>query len=140
MTELNQVLSDTYLMYFKAHSYHWNVEGPNFPQYHEFFGNLYEELFAAIDVIAEQMRALGEYAPVSLAKIVADASMDEDTSVLTPEKMFNTLSTANDKVLVSLMQAYQKAEAQSDLGLSDFLQGRIDIHNKHGWMLKATGK
>jgi starvation-inducible DNA-binding protein len=140
MTELNQVLSDTYLMYFKAHSYHWNVEGPNFPQYHEFFGNLYEELFSAVDVIAEQIRALGEYAPVSLAKILTDASLDEDTSILTPEKMFSSLSTANDRILVSLMQAYQKAEADSEIGLSDFLQGRIDVHNKHGWMLRATGK
>lgn len=140
MQELNQVLSDTYLMYFKAHSYHWNVEGSNFPQYHEFFGNLYEELFAAIDVIAEQIRALNEYAPVSLAKILADASFDEDTSVQTPEQMFKNLSAANDRVLVSLMKAFQKAEAETEIGLSDFLQGRIDVHNKHGWMLRATGK
>lgn len=140
MQELNQVLSDTYLMYFKAHSYHWNVEGSNFPQYHEFFGNLYEELFAAIDTIAEQIRTLDLYAPVSLAKIIADASFDEDITVQTPEQMFKNLSNANDRVLVSLMKAFQKAEAESEIGLSDFLQGRIDVHNKHGWMLKATGK
>lgn len=140
MNELNQVLSDTYLMYFKAHTYHWNVEGPNFPQYHEFFGNLYAELFAAVDVIAEQIRALNAYAPVSLAKIISDASLSEDTTTQTPEQMFTNLSTANDRVLVSLMKAFQKAEAESDIGLSDFLQGRIDVHNKHGWMLRATGK
>lgn len=140
MQELNQVLSDTYLMYFKAHSYHWNVEGSNFPQYHEFFGNLYEELFASIDVIAEQIRTLNQYAPVSLAKVIADASYDEDTSVQTSEQMFKNLSNANDRVLVSLMKAFQKAEAESEIGLSDFLQGRIDVHNKHGWMLRATGK
>lgn len=140
MQELDQVLSDTYLMYFRAHSYHWNVEGPNFPQYHEFFSNLYEELFAAVDVIAEQIRALNLYAPVSLAKIIADASLEEDTSVQTPEQMFKNLSTANDRVLVSLMRAFQKAEADSEIGLSDFLQGRIDVHNKHGWMLRAISK
>lgn len=140
MNELNQVLSDTYLMYFKAHSYHWNIEGPNFPQYHEFFGNLYEELFAAVDVIAEQIRALNVYAPISLAKIISDASLSEDTTTQTSEQMFANLSTANDRVLVSLMKAFQKAEAESEIGLSDFLQGRIDVHNKHGWMLRATGK
>lgn len=140
MQELNQVLSDTYLMYFRAHSYHWNVEGSNFPQYHEFFGNLYEELFASVDVIAEQIRALNQYAPVSLAKIVADSSLVEDTDVPSSKEMFENLLKDNDRVLVSLMKAYQVAESQTELGLSDFLQGRIDVHNKHGWMLRATGK
>ena len=91
-------------------------------------------------MIAEQIRAVGEYAPVSLAKIIADASLIEDEAIQTPEQMFTNLSKDNDKVLVSLMKAYQKAEENSDLGLSDFLQGRIDVHNKHGWMLRATGK
>ena len=64
-----QAMANTFVMYFKAQSYHWNVEGINFPQLHEFFGDLYEELQGAVDPFAEQIRALGEYAPKNLDEV-----------------------------------------------------------------------
>jgi len=56
--QMKVVLADTFAMYLKAHMFHWNVTGPNFPQLHEFFGDLYEELHGAVDPIAEQIRTL----------------------------------------------------------------------------------
>ena len=66
---VKKVLADTFIMYYKTHSYHWNIEGSNFPQYHEFLQNIYEELFAAIDVIAEHIRQIDGYAPSSLSEL-----------------------------------------------------------------------
>ena len=63
------LLANQTFMYNKAHVFHWNVEGIEFPQYHGFFGELYGELYSAIDPIAEQIRALGEYAPVSIHEL-----------------------------------------------------------------------
>jgi len=140
-TALKKVLADTFVMYFKTHTYHWNVEGMFFPQLHEFFGNLYEELYGAVDPIAEHIRAMDSYAPMSLTELKGLSTVMETlTDVPDAKSMVNNLIVDNNTVIISLMQAYQEAEKASELGLSNFLQDRIDIHQKHGWMLKATAK
>lgn len=139
-TALTKVLANTFVMYFKAHAFHWNVEGMFFPQFHEFFGNLYEELHGAVDPIAEHIRAIDGYAPASLADIKAASSISEDILRTQPKEMLSSLISDNNLVIISLMQAYQEAEKVSELGLANFLQDRIDIHQKHGWMLKASSK
>ena len=140
-TALKKVLANTFVMYFKTHTYHWNVEGMFFPQLHEFFGNLYEELYGAVDPIAEHIRAMDSYAPMSLTELKGLSTVMETlTDVPDAKSMVNNLIVDNNTVIISLMQAYQEAEKASELGLSNFLQDRIDIHQKHGWMLKATAK
>jgi starvation-inducible DNA-binding protein len=134
---LTEVLSDTFVMYFKAHSFHWNVEGPNFSEYHKFLGKLYKELFAAIDPIAEHIRALDEYAPKTLSSILAATKIQEQSEAYGFIQMVNELKENNDMVIISLYSAYQAAEDASELGLANFIQDRIDIHQKHGWMLRA---
>ena len=74
-------MADTFAMYLKTHNYHWNVEGENFYQYHEFFKNLYEELFAAVDVLAEEIRGLNEYAPGSFSRFSELSSIEDATTV-----------------------------------------------------------
>jgi starvation-inducible DNA-binding protein len=139
-TALTKVLANTFVMYFKTHAYHWNVEGMFFPQFHEFFGNLYEELHGAVDPIAEHIRAIDGYAPSSLTKIMAMKNIQESDLVTEPKTMISNLITDNNLVIISLMQAFQEAEKVSEIGLANFLQDRIDIHQKHGWMLKASLK
>jgi len=136
---LKKVLADTFGMYFKAHAYHWNVVGPDFSQYHDFFGKLYEELFSAVDTIAEHIRAIDGMAPNNLT-MLKDLSSLQDADPSAPMDMFNDLLMTNNLVLVTLMRAYQLADDADELGLANFIQDRIDIHQKHGWMLKATLK
>lgn len=136
---LKKALADTFGMYFKAHAYHWNVVGPDFSQYHDFFGKLYEELFDAVDTIAEHVRAIDGIAPNNLT-MLKDLSSLQDADPTAPMDMFSDLLLANNLVLVSLMRAYQLADDADELGLANFIQDRIDIHQKHGWMLKATLK
>lgn len=139
-TALTKVLADTFVMYFKSHAFHWNVEGMFFPQFHEFFGNLYEELHGAVDTIAEHIRAVDGYAPHSLSNIMSMKTIGEENLLTDPKSMITNLITDNNLVIISLMQAFQEAEKVSEIGLANFLQDRIDIHQKHGWMLKASIK
>ena len=136
---LKKVLADTFGMYFKAHAYHWNVVGPDFSQYHDFFGKLYEELFGAVDTIAEHVRAIDGMAPNNLTMLKELMSLS-DADPSNAMDMFNDLLMTNNLVLVSLMRAYQLADDADELGLANFIQDRIDVHQKHGWMLKATLK
>ena len=137
---MKKVLADTFAMYLKAHNYHWNVEGSNFPQYHEFFGNLYIELHGAVDPIAEQIRTLDSYAPGSFSRFKELTDIEDEVSVPMGVEMARRLQSDNEIVLATLNMALKLAQQFEKPGLEDFLTGRIDIHNKHGWMLRSIAK
>lgn len=141
MEELHEsmkvLLANTFVMYMKAHGYHWNVIGPDFPQLHDFFGDLYEELHSSLDEIAEQLRTVRSFAPGTLRRIVELSTIQEDDKISKPENMAQRLLDANETVMSNLRDAYNKAEEASELGLSNFLQDRLTVHAKHGWMLRS---
>ena len=137
---LKKLFASNYAFYLKAQYYHWNVEGPNFPQYHDFFGELYAEIGGSIDGMAEHIRALDAYAPGSFKRFVALSDIEGDDTIPSALDMFTRLLADNEKLLTMLIDVYRKAEAQDRLGLSNFLQDRIEAHRKHSWMLRATLK
>lgn len=135
--EMKKVLSNTFMMYYKAHAAHWNVEGMLFSSLHEFFGMLYEDLHDAVDPIAEHIRALGVYAPFSLTTLIANAEIPEDTGVYDTREMIAGLIAANDLVRASLYRARGEADVVKESGVINFLEERIDKHDKFSWMLKS---
>jgi len=137
---LKKVLADTFALYLKAHNFHWNVEGANFSEFHDFFGELYLELFEAVDFIAEQIRSIDAYAPGSFSRFQELTTIKDENSVVNSMAMVRKLEQDNKIVIASLVAAYKEAEAEKELGLANFLQNRIEIHNKHGWMLRAYQK
>jgi starvation-inducible DNA-binding protein len=137
---MRKVLADTFAMYLKAHNYHWNVEGPNFPQYHDFFGKLYEELHGAVDPIAEEIRSLDAYAPGSFARFLELTEIQDETNVPMAREMAAKLLADNQIVLNTLNMAFKLADQFDKQGLADFVAGRIDVHNKHAWMLRSIIK
>jgi starvation-inducible DNA-binding protein len=134
---LKKVLANTFGMYLQAHNYHWNVEGMFFSQLHAFFGDLYGQLFAAVDPIAEHIRALGAYAPASMSRYLELMSVEDETSVPSARDMITKLVAANDLVRASLYDAHHAAEAANENGVINFLEDRIDAHDKISWLLKA---
>ena len=132
------VLANTMVMYFKAHTYHWNVEGKNFSQYHEFFGDIYEEVYGSIDKAAEEIRTLDEYAPASLSKILEETTISEDEEKpLTVELMLTNLLDANEEVMVSLNSLLDTSTKEKCQGLANWAADRLDIHSKHRWMIRS---
>lgn len=124
----------------KAQQYHWNVEGDDFPQYHEFLGDLYTEVDGVIDQIGEFIRTLDAYAPLSPARIAELSTLNDTDPAPEAMVMFRNLFSDNTKVIDSIMEAYRLAERYSELGLSNFLQDRIAAHKKHQWMLRSILK
>lgn len=138
--DLKRVQADTFAMYAKAHYYHWNVEGPDFVQYHDFLGKLYEELFGVVDTIAEEVRALDSYAPGAHRMLMELTRIQDDNTVPSALEMMRRLLADNDIVLEGLITAYMSADAAGELGLANFLQDRMDVHKKHRWMLRSILK
>lgn len=135
---MKRVLADTFAMYLKAQYYHWNVEGADFYQYHGLFGDLYSEVYGAVDPTAEHIRALNAYTPGSLGRFQELTTIEDENTVPIAIEMINRIATDNQKVISSLKTAQALAEAVGEVGVSNFLQDRIDIHQKHAWMLRAT--
>jgi starvation-inducible DNA-binding protein len=138
--QMKVVLASSFAFYLKAHNFHWNIEGPNFPQYHSFLDGLYNEVWGAVDAIAEHIRTLDAYAPGSLGRFSQLSVVDDQINIPNAKAMFAELESDNQKIMSELTKAYRLAESANKLGVSNFIQDRIDIHAKHGWMLKATGK
>ena len=133
-------LADSFTLYLKAHNYHWNVEGPDFYEYHKLFGEIYQEVLGAVDTLAEQIRTLDVYAPGTLARLKELTVVTEDDKIPGPVEMAQNLYIENNKVLAGLMVGYKMAEDLGELGISNFLQDRIQAHQKHAWFLRSIGK
>ena len=134
---LNKVLADSYALMALTHSAHWNVEGPGFFALHTAFQTQYEELFTAIDEIAERIRALGAYAVGGLSAFAALAGMKEFTAPLSQEDYVKALLKANDVLLADAAKARDLAGETNDAESQDLMIGRITLHQKTAWMLKS---
>ena len=138
--ELKKVHADAFTFYLKAHFYHWNVEGPNFPQYHDFLQNLYQEVFASVDTLAELIRTLDSYAPGTLTRLKELTTIEETDDVPDAKTMMTRLLQENNILRASLLTAYTTADTTGDVGIANFLQDRIQAHEKHSWMLRSIVK
>lgn len=140
-TTLRVLLANEFVAYFKAHSYHWNVEGIDFAQYHDFFGDLYEDFYSAIDPTAEYLRILGEYAPVSLMETYNYKTISEDTTKPTTiEQMLTNIGGANQELISNLNKLFDVASSANEQGVADWAAGRLDAHKKHAWMIRSCLK
>jgi starvation-inducible DNA-binding protein len=138
---LHIALANTFVMYFKAHSYHWNVEGRNFTQDHSFLDDLYNELHDAVDPLSERIRIIGQYSPHSLKDLLESSTIEEDEDKPeTPAEMFQNLLDANIKVQDSLNKVFELATLNKKQGIADFVAGRLDVHDKHAWFLRSILK
>lgn len=138
--DLKRVQADTFAFYAKAHAYHWNVEGPNFNDYHAFLGTIYTDAWMAVDTLAEFVRQLDAYAPGVPRMITELTQVKLDDGIPDAIEMFKRLEAENETVMEGIITCYMSAEAAGELGLSNFLQDRLAMHKKHRWMLKAITK
>ncbi len=134
---LNQVLADSYALLSLTHLAHWNVEGPGFFALHTAFQTQYEELFVAIDEIAERIRALNAYAIGGLGTLAQTAQMKEFSAPLAQEDYVRALIAANEKLVHDAARARDVAGNAHDAESQDLMIGRITIHQKTIWMLTS---
>ncbi len=136
---LQQVLGQTFSLYFLSQSYHWNVEGPDFRQLHALFEEQYTELAGALDEIAERIRILGAYAPVSVAEMMSYAG-EEAAPAKSADDMVANVIKAHQTLADTLRQAVAQAADEGDDVTAGLLTDRLEVHEKTLWMLKASQK
>ena len=134
---LSRFLADSYTLYLKTHNYHWNVTGPMFSTLHLMFEGHYNELALAVDVIAERIRALGEYAPGSYKAYAKLSQIEESEEVPTATEMINDLLKGHEAVCRTAREIFPAVESGHDEATADILTQRIQLHEKTAWMLRS---
>lgn len=132
-------LADEFTFYMKALGYHWNVEGPDFYEYHKLFGDIYGDVGDAIDGTAENIKKLGGFAPFTHSAYARMTTLVEDAQVTTaPSSMCADLYANNTFVIRTLSKTFAAAEAAGDQAIMDYVAGRLNMHAKWSWMLRAS--
>ncbi len=134
---LSRLLADTYTLYLKTHNFHWNVTGPMFQTLHLMFEQQYNELWLAVDLVAERIRALGFPAPATYREFARLTSIREDESVPRADEMIRLLVQGQEAVVRTARAAFAPAERVSDQPTMDLLTQRMQIHEKTAWMLRS---
>jgi len=142
MEELIESMKRTFAVHFqfyvKAHGYHVNVVGPNFQQYHELFGKIYEHAQSHIDKIGEQIRAIEGIAPFAVERIMELGDIKDSKERPKAIDMVKELFADSQTLENHYMESYDMAEEVNAAGLCNYLGGLIDEHKKYQWMLRST--
>lgn len=135
---LTKALADSYAVYLKTHGYHWNVRGPNFSSYHNLFMGQYTEMWAALDEIAERIRALGHFAPQGYTTFANLTSIKDGDPENDAQDMLRELMKDHEAVCATLRSVLDLADEASDEVTVDLMTQRLAAHEKHAWMLRST--
>ncbi|HCX80058.1 MAG: DNA starvation/stationary phase protection protein [Curvibacter sp. RIFCSPHIGHO2_12_FULL_63_18] len=134
---LSGLLADSYTLYLMTHNFHWNVTGPQFNSLHAMFMAQYTEQWAALDIIAERIRALGFPAPGTYKEFVKLASIKEVDGVPNANDMVHHLLAAQEAAARTARKLFPVVDAANDQPTADVLTQRIDVHEKTAWMLRS---
>jgi len=137
---LARVLGDTFVLYMKAHNFHWNVEGARFMALHEMFEGHYTDYAEAMDDLAERIRALGEYAPGTTAEMLDNASVRETANRLSADEMLRDTVADFETIGSTIRAAIDVAEDHGDDVTAGMLADRLEYHEKQAWMMKSMLK
>ena len=140
INQLKIAFASQYAFAIKTQNFHWNVEGIDFYQKHKMFQKIYEEVYAAVDDFAENIRKLKAYTPASLYRFSALSAVDDEVEILEPQAMVAELLRDAEKMQEIMKVLFQEAEDRGEHGLSNFLADRQDAFAKHAWFLRSTLK
>lgn len=134
---LSELLADSYSLYLMTHNFHWNVRGPMFNTLHTMFMAQYTEQWAALDLIAERIRALGEPAPATYKEFAKLTSIKEVEGTPKAMEMVKLLVKAQEATAKTARKLFPLVEKANDQPTADLLTQRQDIHEKTAWMLRS---
>ena len=137
---LKTLLGTQFAYYIKAHQFHWNIESPDFYQYHNFFQAIYEDAYSAVDPIAEYIRSLGEYAPGSLERFLELSIIRGQTKIPRAKLMIEELLANSGQIIELLNQCFADAEQENKQDVANFIAERLSQQNKFAWQLRSSLK
>jgi starvation-inducible DNA-binding protein len=134
---LSRLLADTFTLYLKTHNFHWNVTGPMFQTLHVMFEEQYNELWNAVDLLAERIRALGFTAPGSYREFSKLATITETEGIPASQEMIRQLVQGHEAAALTARNAFAVSNEANDAPTADLITERMQVHEKTAWMLRS---
>lgn len=142
---LQVAFANNFKWYIETHQYHWDIAGPDFPQYHAFLEKIYSDAQGEIDTYGEKIRQLGALPEADLDEIQTNTMITEDAietvdvegEITDPVKIFTQLQAWNEVMIKHLQDTYDAAGTARMYGLQNYLADRIDQHLQFNWMINA---
>lgn len=134
---LQKVLANTFSLYAKVHSFHWNVTGSRFHELHLLFETLYTTLWEQVDDIAEHMRVLGEFAPKNISEMLAPTEIVEAITIPSDKEMVLMIEKDFSVLISSIQEAADIAGENQKKELEGFLLDLSAGHQKTLWIIRS---
>jgi starvation-inducible DNA-binding protein len=136
-TGLSRLLADTYVLAVKTQFCHWNVTGPHFISLHTLFGEQYDALASAVDLLAERIRALGHPSPGSLKAFLTLTQIQELQQSMSSTDMLKALVSDHETIARSARELAKEIGDSGDEGTLNLLADRMEAHEGTAWFLRA---
>jgi starvation-inducible DNA-binding protein len=137
---LKVLLASTQSFAIKAQNFHWNIEGSDFPQYHEFYNTLYQDVSGTIDRIAEYIRILGHYTPGSLQRYNELSIITDQIKIPKAHLMFAESLIDCEKMSNLVVQMFTEAANENQQGISNYMAELQDLYGKKAWFIRSILK
>jgi len=137
---LKTLLASTQSFAIKSQNFHWNIEGSNFPQYHEFYDTLYSDVNGTIDRIAEYIRILGHYTPGSLTRYAELSIIQDQTKIPRAELMFAESLQDCERMTELVVAMFDEAANENQHGIENFMAELQDLYGKKAWFIRSILK
>jgi starvation-inducible DNA-binding protein len=137
---LKVLVGSTFVVYTKTHGFHWNIEGPDFPQYHKFLKKMYEQIYETIDTISEYVRTLDVYTPGNLARMLELSIIEEQTKIPRAELMMAELLKDCEKMTQLVVEIFDIATRENQQGIANYMAELQDLYTQKAWMLRSILK
>ena len=138
INHLQTALADKYALYLKTQNYHWHVTGPHFKPLHDLFEDQYNDLFQAVDDVAERITTLGGKAPASFEEFVELTNIQSGQKDLPSEQMVEDLRDDHQTVIETFRSVLHAAQEVDDEGTASLVGDRMADHEKMRWMLASS--
>jgi len=133
---LNVALADCYAIYIKTKNFHWHVSGPHFRDYHLLLDDQATQILGVTDAIAERVRKTGNVTLRSIGDIARHQQVaDNDRDFVPPQEMLAELREDNLRLIETLRDARERAEAVKDTATSSIADDWIDQAEERAWFL-----
>lgn len=135
--DLKTLLASNFAYYLKAQMFHWNVEGPDFAQLHDFFAEIYGDAYGAVDKMAEYIRTMDDYAPGSLERFSELSEIPGQTKIPRARLMLEELLQDTETMKAIVMRVFESAQSEGREDIANFMAERQDAHGKYQWQLRS---
>ena len=137
--QLSKILADEFVLYSKTLNAHWNIEGPDFHAAHVYLETLYNQQQGIVDTVAEKIRALGHYVPAQLSKYLELTHLTENAPKKNDSQtFFAEILEDHESIIVFLRENINPvADKLKAEGISDYITGLMEYHQKTAWMLRS---